>query len=120
MTKALRIAALTWVFAVTLGFWFAANSSGSVDPRVLLLPAVIPVVLISSTCGALMMFPLALWASRTGWENIRRYGPILWVTMAVYVFIVNTTAGLSGVMGMLTLGALGLIIVGLIPPRGRS
>lgn len=108
---------MTWASAIALGLWFAVNASGKLDPSALLLPAVIPVALIVSSVGALLMLPFAIWASRTGWRNIYRYGPLLWSVLAVYVFFVLPSAGKVGLFGLVLLGAVGLVGLGLVPPR---
>jgi hypothetical protein len=110
------VCGLAWAFAFTLGLFFAVSVSGF-DPLSLLLPAVIPVVAVVSTVAVLPVMPIAVWASRTGWANVQRYGSILWVVLAAYSAIVVPRAGRPGLLSLPIVAALGVFAIGFIPPR---
>jgi hypothetical protein len=108
--------ALSWVCSVTLGLLFALVV-GDFSPGTLLLPAVAPVTLLGSTIVAIAVSPLAAWSLRTGIRNLWRYVPILWLVLAAYIVLAVPRAGHYGQYGLLVLAALGLVILGIIPPK---
>jgi len=101
---------------VTLGFLFAVVVT-DFSPRDLLLPGVVPVALLGSTIIAIAITPLAVWSVRTGTKNLWRYAPVLWLVLAAYIVFAIPRAGHFGQYGLLLLAALGLVILGLIPPE---
>jgi hypothetical protein len=108
-------AALSWVYAVTLGLLFAACAAGRLSFSTLRLPGVVPVALISSTIAALLMTPVAVWAVRTGTRNLWLYGPILWIVLAAWLVLVVPWNAAYGEYSVLILGLVGLVILGFIP-----
>ena len=110
-------AALSWIYSVTLGFLFAACTSGRFSLSTLRLPGVVPVALVVSTVIAIIITPIAVWSVRTGTKNLYRYGPILWIALATYELLVIPRTGAYGPYGLLFLGVLGLAILGLIPAK---
>jgi len=107
-------AALSWVYAATLGLLFAACAAGGLSFSTLRLPGVVPVALISSTIAALLMTPVAVWAVRTGTRNLWLYGPILWIVLAVWLVLVVPWNAAYGEYSVLILGLVGLVILGFI------
>ena len=117
LSNRILIAALmSLAYSVTLGLLFAV-AAGDYSPRTLLLPGVVPVALIGSTIVAIAITPVAIWSVRTGTRNLWLYGPILWITLAAYVVFAIPRAGHYGQYGLLFLAALGLVVLGFIPPK---
>jgi hypothetical protein len=108
-------AALSWIYAVTLGLLFAACVAGRLSFSTLRLPGVVPVALISSTIIALVMTPIAAWSVRTGARNLYLYGPILWIVLAAWLLLVVPWNVAYGEYSVLILGLVGLVILGFIP-----
>ena len=117
LRNALKVCGLTWACAFALGLFFAVAGAGGFNPLILLLPAVVPVVAIISTAAALPIMPIAVWSSRTGWPNVRRYGPVLWLFLAAYSATVVPSAGKAGLLSLLVIAALGVLALGFVPPR---
>lgn len=113
LNRVLLAAALSWGFSITLGLLYAASASGSFSLSTLRLPGVVPVALILGTEAALAITPIAIWSLRTGMKNLSIYGPILWLVLAGYVLVAGPSYGPYAV---LALAALGLIVLGFIPP----
>ncbi len=113
--RVLLAAAMSWSGSVTLGLLFAACASGHFSINTLSLPAVIPVAIFISTEFAIVLTPFTVWAVRTGMRNLCIYGPLLWVILAAYILMVGPRHGFWGLYGPPILGAIGLIILGLIP-----
>ena len=107
--------ALSCTFSVTLALIFAAGASGHFSLNTFQLPGVLPVALIGSVFFSIVMTPFAVWALRTGMKNLRVYGPILWIALALYVVLVIPRIGRYGLLGLLLLGLAGVVILGLIP-----
>ena len=108
-------AALSWIYAVTLGLLFAACASGRLSFGTLQLPGVVPVALITSTIIALLMTPIAAWSVRTGVRNLCIYGPILWIALAAWLVLVVPWNPGYGEHSVLILGLVGVVILGFIP-----
>jgi peptidoglycan/LPS O-acetylase OafA/YrhL len=115
--RILLAAALTCAYSTTLAFLFAVTVSGNYSPRTLLLPGVVPVALIGSTIGSILVTPIAVWAIRTGRRNLWLYGPILWVGLAAYIVFAIPRTGHYGPYGLLLLAVLGLVVLGFLPER---
>jgi hypothetical protein len=101
--------------ATTLGALLAIVLSDDHSPGVLLFPAVAPVVLLASTLVAVLITPVTVWALRTGTKNLWRYGPVLWLVLAMYILFAIPHAGHYGQYGLVAIAVLGLIIIGCIP-----
>ena len=120
----LLAAAMSWSFSVTLGLLFAVcvgssdmGDSGHSSLDVLRLPAAVPVAPMTSTAISILITPVAIWSVRTGLKNLLICAPILWITLASYIFTVveiwkNAAYGLYGVA---FLGAVGAAVLGFIP-----
>jgi hypothetical protein len=130
LKRLLLAASLSWIFSVTLGLLLAAQiaaqESGSAHESrswfsYLMLPGVIPVTLVGSTCAALGMTPAAVWSVRTGTKNLWIYGPVLWIVLATYEVVVihSHKGGVYVFDGPLLLGIVGAAILGFIPPAKR-
>ena len=115
LKRILLAAAMSWVYAVTLGLLFAACASGGFSFSTLRLPGVVPVALISSTVAALVMTPIAVWSVRTGAKNLCVYGPVLWIVLAGWIVAVTRWHPGYGLYSVLILGLLGLVFLGFIP-----
>lgn len=117
--RMLLAAAMSWGYAVTLGLLWAACSSGSFNPITLFLPGVALVALIVSTVISIIITPVAMWSVRTGGKNLRIYGPILWIVLAIYIVFlmprVIENDGRIGLYVLLILAAVGSTILGFIP-----
>ena len=116
LNRVLLAAAMSWGYSVTLGLLFAACASGRFSFSTLLLPGVVPVALVISTVISIAITPIAAWSVRTGPNNLRLYGPILWIALAAYDVVVIPRTGAEGPLGLLFLGVIGLTILGFIPP----
>jgi hypothetical protein len=125
MVKTVLLATvMSWSFSVTLGLLFAVcvgsrdmRDSGHSSFYTLRLPAVVPVALITGTAISILITPVATWSVRTGMKNLLMYAPILWVTLATYIFAVSViwkNAGYS-LYGVAFLGVVGAVILGFIP-----
>jgi hypothetical protein len=113
--RILVAAVMSWAYSVTLGLLFAIAVSENHSPKDLLLPGVIPVALLGSTVVAIAITPVAIWSVRTGANNLRLYGPILWIILAAFVVFAIPRAGRYGPYGLLFLAVLGLVVIGWIP-----
>jgi hypothetical protein len=115
LNRVLLAAAMSWSYSFTLGALFAVCTSERRSFSSLLLPGVLPVVLLGSTVIAIIVTPVAVWSVRTGTKNLCIYGPILWVVLAAYIFLVIPKTGADGPYGLIFLSVVGLIVLGLIP-----
>ena len=124
LKRVLLAAAMSSSFSVTLGLLFAVcvssrdmRDSGHSSFYALRLPAVVPVVLITSTMISILITPVAIWSVRTGVKNLLIYAPILWVALATYIFAVMAIwkNGAYGLYGVAFLGAVGAAVLGFIP-----
>lgn len=122
--RVLLAAAMSWSFSVTLGLVFAVcvgssdmANSGHSSFAVLRLPAVVPVAVLTSTAISILITPVAVWSVRTGLKNLLIYAPILWITLATYIFtvLVIWKNAPYGVYGVAFLGAVGAAVLGFIP-----
>jgi len=107
-----RAVCISWVYALTLGLLFAACTSGSISPKTILLPGVIPVMLIVSSISAVLVSPLVGWSLKPG--KLVSCGIPLWFLLALYVLCATPRNVAIGFYGVLLLSVLGLVIVGLI------
>ena len=77
-----------------------------------------------STYSAVLITPLAFWAMRTGKENLMIYGSVLWLLLAIFIIFgipsILLTVGGNRFFCMFLLSALGLLAIGLIPPRKQK
>jgi len=110
-------AALSWIYAVTLGLLFAACAAGRLSFSTLRLPGVVPVTITGSTIIALVMTPIAAWSVRTGVRNLYLYGPILWIVLAAWLLLVVPSNVAYGEYSVLILGLVGVVILGFIPAQ---
>lgn len=117
LNRVLLAAAMSWTYSVTLGLLFAARASGRFSLNTLHLPGVVPVALIISTVIAIVITPAAVWSVRAGTKSLCIYGPILWIILAAYIVVVIPRTGAYGPYGLLLLGAVGLAVLGLVPPH---
>jgi len=81
----------------------------------------IPIALGVSLWGAILISPLAFWTFRTGKRNLVVYGSVLWVLLALFIIFglpsFLPTPGGNRLVGVFLLGVLGLVVIGLIPPK---
>jgi hypothetical protein len=115
LNRILLGAAISWVYAVTLGLLFAGCASGRFSFETLRLPGVVPVALIVATGASIAITPIAAWSVRTGARNLRIYGPLLWLALAGYIILVMPKAGAWGPPGLLCLSIVGLVALGFVP-----
>lgn len=108
---------MSWGFSVTLGLLFAVVVSEDHSLKVLTLPGVVPVALISSSLVAIAITPVAVWSVRTGPKNLWLYAPIIWTALAAYIVFVFPKVGYYGRYGLFFLAVLGLVALGFIPAR---
>ncbi len=119
--------AISWFFAFTLGCVFTGGPLVAITERKfdldilkgsVLMMVLPPIGLFVSTLCALFITPLAAWALRTGRKNIVLFGPLLWLFLASFIvwseYIDN---GYLAFLGTLFLSAVGLGLIGLIPPK---
>lgn len=115
LKKLLLGAVLSWVYAASFALWFAVCRSDSWSFQILRLPGVVPVALVGASWCAIVMSPLAAWALRTGTANLWRYGPLLWLIVALYIAAYGARGGIQGFLGIVLLSVIGLCALGMIP-----
>jgi hypothetical protein len=113
-SRLLLAALVSWLCSVTLGLWFAAWYTGRFRPEMLGVAGTVPIALMISTAGALLITPLAAWSARTGLRNLRGFVPTLWLVLAAGIVL-----GI-GVLGTFVVALAGVTAVGFVPPRDRA
>ncbi|MBI4915553.1 MAG: hypothetical protein HY825_06865 [Acidobacteria bacterium] len=105
----------SWFGSAFLGLLFAASATGTFQFSTLLLPGVLPVALYGSSAVSVLIFPFAIWATRTAVRNLMTYGSLLFLALTAWVLFIIPTTGRSGPVGLLVLAIVGLLVLGLLP-----
>lgn len=113
--RVLLAAVVSWLFSATLGLLFAACASGQLSFATLRVPGVAPIALVGSSLVALLFTPIVMWSLRAGIQNLCRYGPVLWLFLALYVVLVIPRIGIFGPIGLFVLALIGALVLGFVP-----